>query len=184
MTAISRQTAVKVMYWNAVIAITVVGLAAASVVRRIHVYDTLIVDISRSRHLDPRLVSAVIWKESKFNVSAVGEKGEVGLMQVTMPAGREWAEAEGHTSFSKRDLFDPRVNLHAGTWYLARAISRWSAYPDPLPYALAEYNAGHTNAKRWAEAADADAGDFLNAVTFGTTRKYIEDILGRYRGGV
>ena len=51
------------------------------------------------------------------------------------------------------DLFDPKTNIEAGTWYLAQAFNRWKDKDDPLPFALAEYNAGRRNVQRWVDDA-------------------------------
>jgi len=184
MSTLSRQTAIKVIYWNAVAAVMLVCLAGASITRRLHAYDALIVRISRVRGLDPRLVAAVIWRESRFEPTRIGRKGEIGLMQVTETVGLEWAGENDVESFVRSDLFDPRVNLEAGTWYLSLCIRNWSAEPDPLPYALAEYNAGRVNALRWAEKSGQDTRRFVDDITYKSTRTYVTSILERYRGGV
>ena len=182
MRIVPRKTAWRIIYWNAVLAILVVCLGAISLLHKIHRFDQLIVEVCQEHRLDPRLVSAVIWQESRFDPTQVGQAGEIGLMQVTETAAREWAESCQHPLFEKKDLFDPRTNLRAGCWYLARAIRRWEACPDPLPFALAEYNAGRSNAQRWADISGPDSRRFYAAITFPTTRRYIEKILRRYRG--
>ena len=68
--------------------------------------------------MDPRLISAVIWRESRFDASCIGTAGEIGLMQVTEEAAREWAKARGQPAPTKVALFDVRTNIDAGTWYL------------------------------------------------------------------
>src|SRR5262249_14669891 len=45
------------------------------------------------------------------------------------------------------------TNIEAGTWYLAQALNRWKARDDPIPFALAEYNAGRRNVQRWVDEA-------------------------------
>lgn len=181
---IPRQAALRILYWNVVLAVTLVSLAGVSLVRRIHRYDTLIVQAGRQFGVDPRLLSSLIWQESRFVADRVGTKGEIGLMQVTENAALEWAKDRHIEPFSKEMLFDPATNLQAGTWYLARAIRRWSDRPDPLPYALAEYNAGRSNAQRWAAASGANSRKFWEAITYPTTRRYVKNILKRYRGRV
>jgi soluble lytic murein transglycosylase len=183
MRTVSRQAALNIIYWNVVLAVLVVCLAAVSYVRRIHRYDTLIVQAAHRHGVDERLIAALIWRESRFNPECIGPKKEVGLMQVTETAGREWARAADNPLFERSDLFRPEVNIEAGTWYLARAISRWSKYSDPLPYALAEYNAGHSNAERWAAGA-RNARKFWENISYPTTKRYVHDILKRYRGRV
>lgn len=179
---VSRKQVVRILYANLVLAVAVVSLAALVYLRRLHRFDEYIHEAGRTYGVDPRLISAVIWVESRFRENRVGGAGEIGLMQVTSAAAGEWA-AENHDGiFSVLDLFEPELNIRAGTWYLARALKRWGDMPDPLPFALAEYNAGRSNALRWSRESGPDAGAFVGAVTYPTTRRYIRDILKRYRG--
>ena len=184
MRTIPRRVAAQIIYWNVVLAVLIVCLAAIAFLHRIHRFDTLIVQQAAAHQLDPRLVSALIWQESRFRPERVGTKQEVGLMQITEGAVKEWAKANRVPIPARQELFDPELNIRAGTWYLARAVKRWSIYSDPLPYALAEYNAGRSNAQRWAAAAGGDSGKFVDAITYPTTRKYVRNILKRYRGKV
>ena len=75
-------------------------------------------------------------------------------MQVTERAASEWVKETRVENFRVEELFNPKVNLQAGTWYLARAIQHWKAQADPVPFALAEYNAGASRAQRWAGGDD------------------------------
>ncbi len=161
------------------------GLAAVIFItgythERIHRYDEIIIGSGRTHGVQPELVRAVIRRESRFNPRAVGRSGEIGLMQVTELAAIEWAVSAGLNSFTKEALFDPEVNIRAGTWYLGRALKRWSHKDQPLPYALAEYNAGRSNARRWAADDGGDEQNFINAITFPSTRRYIEGIIRDY----
>ena len=66
----------------------------------------------------------------------------------------------------------------------ARAIEHWKHQADPLPFALAEYNAGASRAQRWSggnDIADMPVGKFLQNIDFPGTRKYIESIIDRYK---
>lgn len=178
-----HSTAIKIIYWHFVAAALVVSLGLSVFVNRHHRFDQLIVEAARQTNLDPRLITAVVWKESRFDPHALEEAGGIGLMQVTPVAGREWAEAT-KAEFEVSDLFDPEVNLAAGCWYLARAIERWGEQADPLPYALAEYNAGRSNALRWAKIANEQHESFWKSIGYPTTKRYVEDVLTRYRGRV
>ena len=60
--------------------------------------------------LEPALVKAVVWQESRFNPNARGKVGEIGLMQIQEEAAREWAEAERVPSFEHEHCFDPATN--------------------------------------------------------------------------
>ena len=146
-------------------------------------YDGLIRAVAADRHLDPMLVKAIVWRESRFDPQKHGTAGERGLMQVSERAANEWARENKIDNFRVEKLFDPRTNLEAGTWYLQRALQHWDNQPDPLLFALAEYNAGASRVQRWA-GGDATvpiaSQDFLRNIDFPSTRSYIDSIIDRY----
>src|SRR5260370_23211845 len=146
-------------------------------------YDGLIRSIAMEHHLDPMLVKAVVWRESRFDPKKYGGAGERGLMQVSEKAAREWAHEKKIDNFHVEKLFDPKTNLEAGTWYLRRAFENWETQSDPLAFALAEYNAGSSRAQRW-DGGDGGAAiaprTFLKRIDFPGTRKYVDSIIARY----
>lgn len=151
---------------------------------RFQQFDALIQTVAAEHQLDPMLVKAVVWRESRFDPQKVGTSGERGLMQVSEKAAVEWAAESKIDNFQPQDLFDAKRNLEAGSWYLHRAVEHWKIEADPVPFALAEYNAGASRAQRWA-GGDANASistrDFLRNIDFPATRKYVESIIDRYR---
>ncbi len=150
---------------------------------KFHQHDRLIRVIAAQHKLDPMLVKAVVWRESGFNSHKFGAAGERGLMQVTETAAKEWAAEEKIRNFRVEELFDPKVNISAGSWYLARALQRWRHQRDPIPFALAEYNAGASRAQRWAGGRDVviPPSRFRQNIDFPTTRRYVETVINRYR---
>ncbi len=121
------------------------------------------------------LVEAVIRRESDYRPLARGRAGEMGLMQITAGAVRDWERATGFHCANRGVLFDPRLNVEIGTWYLARALRRWRGYAGADILALAQYNAGPGNVGRWV--ARKGRGSGLESVRFSSTRKYIETVL-------
>jgi soluble lytic murein transglycosylase len=148
-------------------------------------YDALIIDTANKHGIDPMLIKAVIWRESTFQHDKMGTRGERGLMQVGEGAARDWAAAEKIETFVPTDLFDAKTNCDVGAWYLKKALVRWKTKADPVPFALAEYNAGRTRVDRWIAATDlgenVTGADLLAAIDFPSTRRYVEDITRRYR---
>jgi len=144
-------------------------------------HDALIKTVAAQHGVNPMLVKAIVWRESRFDPQKFGSAGERGLMQITEPAAREWAQETKADNFRVEELFDPKVNLQAGTWYLARALQRWKNQSDPVPFALAEYNAGASRAQRWAGGEDAivPPDTFRENIDFPGTRKYIDSIIAR-----
>ena len=141
-----------------------------------------VIDDAAARYQVPaHLVAAVIWQETRFNASCRGKAGEMGLMQIMPRSAREWAKAEHVPDFDPHTLFDPGTNVLAGTWYLGRAIKRWNAQTDPVPYALSEYNAGRSNALRWDHNASSSQVSFAETIDYPSTRSYVRNILRSYR---
>lgn len=170
-----------ILRWHLAALILLGGMGAAKWARDRHQFDRLMIEVAQQHEMSPRLISALVWKESRYRPDAVGQSGEIGLMQVTELVGYEWAGAHGKEDFRKEDLFDAEINLQAGTWYLAQAKKRWTFFDDPIPAALAEYNAGYANARRWTRKAFTEE-QFINNITYPSTQRYVRDILKRYRG--
>jgi soluble lytic murein transglycosylase len=147
-------------------------------------HDALIRSVAAERRLDPMLVKAVVWRESRFDAEKFGTAGERGLMQVSEKAAQEWARETKAENFRVEELFDPKTNLEAGAWYLRRAVEHWQNQADPIPFALAEYNAGASRAQRWAGGDDARPmaeKTFRENIDFPGTRKYVDSIIARYQ---
>lgn len=80
-----------------------------------------LIGTARSYGLDPALVIAVIWRESCYQVDAVGDDGQaIGLMQIQPRWHQERIGRLGVT-----DLTDPRSNILVGCDILAEVIGRY-----------------------------------------------------------
>jgi soluble lytic murein transglycosylase len=143
--------------------------------------DEHILAAAQKYQVDPALIKAVVWRESRFNPGARGDAGEIGLMQIGELAAREWAEAERIPSFTHRDLFDPSKNTQCGTWYLRKLLRRYAHTDNPAAYALADYNAGRSRVLKWIDGAgNTNSVVFLQQMEFPGTRDYVRSILKRY----
>ena len=147
--------------------------------------DGVIRAAARRYGVEPALVKAVVWRESRFDPHVRGRANEIGLMQIQEPAAQEWADAEHIDTFAHEHCFDPRTNTLAGTWYLKKLLKRYSNTDNPVPYALADYNAGRANVLKWnhGEAA-TNSACFIEQIGFPGTRAYVIAVLeqsARYR---
>ena len=143
-------------------------------------YDRQILAAAQRYRIDPALVKAVIWQESRFNAQARGKAGEIGLMQVREDAAFEWADAEKLSGFSHEQILDPEKNIRCGTFYLSKVMKRYARADDPLPYALADYNAGRANVLRWNKGpAQTNSAAFLAGMDYPRTREYAQRIMVR-----
>ncbi len=144
--------------------------------RRTHAYDRVIREAAQRHGVPPSLVKAIIRRESKFRPWVVGRVGEVGLMQITAGAVLDWERQTRRHGTDPAQLFDPRLNIEIGTWFIARARQRWQAHPDREILALSQYNAGIANAVKWSRGPLPPSGDPLDRVRFPSTRAYIKAV--------
>jgi soluble lytic murein transglycosylase len=131
--------------------------------------------------IDPLLVKAVVWRESRFNPEARGRAGEIGLMQIQEVAAQEWADAEQIPAFAHEQCVDPGTNTLAGTFYLTKLLKRYSQTDNPIPYALADYNAGRGNLLKWnSGSAATNSAAFIGQIRFASTENYVKTVMRRY----
>lgn len=137
---------------------------------------------ARRYEVEPALVKAVVWRETNFNPSARGRAGELGLMQLQEITAQEWADAEHIAGFEQDQCLDPGTNTMAGTFYLKKLLRRYARTDDPMPYALADYNAGRSNVLKWlGGAASTNSAAFIEQIGFPATREYVKSVMKRYR---
>ena len=135
-------------------------------------YEAIVRGHAQHYRLDPALLAAVIYQESRFRPGAVSGAGAVGLMQVLPANARGIAQRTGGSGFVERDLYDPELNVRYGAWYLRHLLDK---YGDERT-ALAAYNAGQANVDGWLAR---DEG-----IAFAETRHYVaavEDAKSAYR---
>jgi soluble lytic murein transglycosylase len=166
--------------WLAVVAAAAIGVGAAIGISRIDFekaireltlplrYDDIIRQQAAAKHLDPSLIAAVIYAESRFR-DQESHAGALGLMQITPQTADVIARLSGGTQFVTGDLSDPDINIRYGTYYLRYVLHR---YDGNEVAALAAYNAG-------VHAADGWGGSDLNldGIGFPETRAYVEEVL-------
>ena len=102
-------------------------------------------------------------------------------MQLQENAAREWADAEHIEGFEHERCLDPGTNALAGAWYLKKLLNRYAQTDNPMPYALADYNAGRGNVLRWnSGAAATNSAAFMEQIGFPGTREYVKSVMRRY----
>jgi len=131
------------------------------------------VRVHAQRHsLDPALLAAVIYQESKFHAGAKSSSGAIGLMQLTPATARGIAIRTHGSAFRTKDLYDPEINIRYGSWYLDNLFRKYGS--EQL--VLAAYNAGQGNVDRWRSNGQP--------IQFSETKAYVarvEDLKRIYR---
>ena len=165
------------MRFLTLIAIAVLGVAATSAwvvktepdaymrVRYPLEFEHILRGHASNHTLDPALLAAVIYVESRFDPQAESAAGAVGLMQLLPDTAKGIALRTGGERFVVADLRDPEINVRYGSWYLDHLRDRY----DDTRLMLAAYHAGQGNVDRWR----ADGA----GIAFPETRSYVADVL-------
>jgi soluble lytic murein transglycosylase len=142
-------------------------------------YEWLVVPAARRYGLDPNLLLAVMRVESAYQKHIVSYAGAVGLMQIMPRTGQLIAHTLGHDDFTPADLLDPNLNLEFAAWYLTSLIQRFDGH---LPLAIAAYNGGPHNVRRWIQEGSAEAplDVLLERIPFTQTHRYVRKVLVHY----
>jgi len=137
-------------------------------------HEDIIRQQARDKDLDPALIAAIIYEESKFR-DQTSHAGARGLMQITPATADFIARDSGGTRFTQEDLATPQINISYGAYYLRYLMRRYDGN-DVL--AVAAYNAGETRVNEWiARAGGPDSFDAAKHVPFPETRHYVRGVL-------
>lgn len=140
--------------------------------------------------VNPHLVAAVIFAESRFRPEALSQRDARGLMQI-LPSTGEWAAARmGLADFSEEQLYEPAFNIRIGTWYLSNLARQFGAdlqrtgadlAPEVL-VVLAAYNGGSGNVTKWLQDPGySEDGKTLDHIPFYETRAYVAKVQEAFR---
>jgi soluble lytic murein transglycosylase len=141
-------------------------------------YQGVIREQAAAKHLDPALIAAVIYAETKFDPST-SSAGAEGLMQILPQTAQFLAHRSGATTFTTTDLGTPRVNIAYGSYYLRYLLDE---YHGSRLLALAAYNGGEANVNKWLARAHADGTRFtIHGIPFPETRAYVAKVLEAQR---
>jgi soluble lytic murein transglycosylase len=111
-------------------------------------YGDLVLPEAEANGLDPLLLFSLIHQESLFEGFATSHAFAHGLMQIIPSTGQSIARSLAWPGYEVLDLYRPYVSVKFGTWYLGQQRDTFEGLIYP---ALAAYNAGPGNARRWLD---------------------------------
>jgi soluble lytic murein transglycosylase len=136
-------------------------------------HDDIIRQQAADKGLDPALIAAVIYEESRFR-DQTSDAGARGLMQITPETADFIARRSGGDRFVHEDLATPQINIAYGSYFLRYLIDH---YGGNETLATAAYNAGQANVDGWvARAGGPEAFDSARHIPFPETRAYVENV--------
>lgn len=130
--------------------------------------------------LDKTLVYSIIRQESLFDSKAKSPVGASGLMQLMPATAKNVAKRLNMPFNAGRLTSDPDYNITLGSAYLQDLITE---YNGSLVLAIASYNAGPANAKKWAglfgdpRDPKTDIIDWIEMMPIYETRNYVQRVL-------
>jgi soluble lytic murein transglycosylase len=139
-------------------------------------HEDIIRQQAAEKRLDPALIAAVIYQESKFR-DRTSSAGAKGLMQLLPGTAEFIAHKSGGTRFELQDLGTPQINIAYGSWYLRYLIER---YDGNEMLAVAAYNAGEDNVDRWVSKAGGPTSFNPHTdIPFPETKAYVAGVMSK-----
>ena len=125
------------------------------------------------------LVHGITRQESSFDRGAVSHAGARGMMQLMPGTAREQAGKSGYGYDYGRLTTDPNYNVMLGSAYFQRLLGMWGGN---YPLAVASYNAGAGNVRKWVNAygdprGNVDVVSWIEKIPFVETRGYVQRVL-------
>jgi len=137
-------------------------------------YQDVIREQAAAKRLDPALIAAVIYAETKFD-PRTSPAGAEGLMQMLPQTALFLAHRSGATTFQVSDLATPQVNIAYGSYYLRYLLDE---YRGSRLMTIAAYNGGEANVNRWVARARSGGARFtIGDIPFPETRAYVQRVL-------
>ncbi len=125
------------------------------------------------------IIHAITRQESQFDRTARSSANALGMMQLLPATAAEQANKLGLPGSPVTRLTeDPVYNVTLGNAYISRMRD---AFGGSMPLAVASYNAGPGNARRFitllGRPEDGDVIDWIEGIPFSETRNYVQRVL-------
>jgi soluble lytic murein transglycosylase len=125
------------------------------------------------------LAHGISRQESSFDPYAVSHAGARGMMQLMPGTAREQAAKMGVGYDGTRLYTDANYNVMIGSAYFERLLNMWDGN---VPLAVASYNAGYGNVRKWVNAygdprGRVDVLKWIEAIPFTETKGYVQRVI-------
>ncbi len=140
-------------------------------------FNEMVGAYASEHEVSPYLITAIMRQESIFDPQIVSPVGAIGLMQIMPYTGEEIAR-DLNEPFDADSLYNPAVNVRYGAYYVRKLLNQ---FDGNIVLAIAGYNGGPHNAKRWQEQNKDDEFDlFIEDIGYSETRNYVKKVLANY----
>jgi soluble lytic murein transglycosylase len=125
----------------------------------------------------PLVMQGLSREESAFEAEVISWAGAIGLCQLMPPTAKEEAKLIGYRgSVELPALREPTLNARLGSAHLGR---RWKQLKHPF-LAIAAYNAGPGNVKKWLRRVSGPVDTFVESIPVEQTRNYVKKVTGSW----
>lgn len=138
------------------------------------------INLSSSTQRHWTMIHAITRQESQFDRQIISHAGARGLMQLMPGTAQETAQKLGLPYDFERLTADPEYNVMLGSAFFARMLDNFGGNHV---LAVAAYNAGPGNVRKWLRAngdprmPGVDIVDWIEAIPFTETRGYVQRVL-------
>ena len=137
-------------------------------------FEPLVMKSSEANNIPAPLTWAIMREESAFRADAKSHSNAIGLMQLLMGTAKGVAHGTGLPT-DEESLKHPEVSIPLGAKLLG---SLRRTYPTNPELAIAAYNSGAGNVKRWLQARGSTDFDlWVEQIPFDETRNYEKRVL-------
>ena len=139
-------------------------------------YDYLVQKEARRHGIDPSLLWAIMYTESRYRPDVVSRVNAGGLMQLMPATARRLADELGISGFSEEDIFEPDSNLRLSAHYLDAVLDK---FQGQIRLAAAAYNGGPHNVARWLtmRGTGMNTDEFVEEIPFDESRNYAKMVV-------
>jgi len=139
-------------------------------------FQAIICQTASNRGVDPLWLHAIIWQESKYNPAAHSIASARGLMQFIPDTATTIAGPVGISDMTLDRLYEPEVSIQLGAYYWAELLTEFKS-PE---LALAAYNGGPDNVRRWRDKWPGGSNGelFISDIGFTETKRYVQAVFG------
>ena len=136
-------------------------------------FRAAICQASAQHGVDPLWMHAIIWQESKYNPDAHSGASARGLMQFIPDTAEALAAAAGVGDLTLARLYEPETSIQLGAYYWSTLLSEFKS----VELALAAYNGGPDNVRRWRDKwPDSEGEFFVSDIGFVETKRYVQAV--------
>jgi len=134
--------------------------------------------VATTQQVDPRLMLAIMRRESRFDPGARSSAGAMGLFQIMTYTAEALAPETGVEAPDEDVLAHAPTNAALAVTLVKKLLGLFDGRPVPV---MAAFNAGEDRVGAWWNAARGQSADlFVDTMPYSETRAYVREVWVNY----